>query len=459
MSASPAATIGRELAALFGAEHVREDSQSLAACAIEGLLPAAVVSPGSPEEIAALLRLASERAWTVVPAGGGTQQSVGGVPERVEVVVRTDRLRAVHHYDPGDLTLGVDAGLTLAAVDRMLAGHGQILPLDVARPEAATIGGVLATAAHGPMRHAYGGVRDFCIGITFVTGDGAIAHGGGRVVKNVAGYDLMKLLIGSHGSLGVITGANFRVFTRPAATCTFECSFASVEEAKRFRDRVLSSPLTPRCLELLSPYAGDYLQAPPPAEPSPEETEMLPVDRGSEGWRILVRAAGSEAVLARYRRELKGGTTRELAGEEETRLWSAVSEFSETVMARHRNAMMVALSVPVASVASTLEAAERAALDNNFLLASVGRVGVGSMLLAFIPLLVDPPSAMQYVAAVSAFRGSLPRDASAIVARCPREAKLHFSVWGSSPTDLECMRAVKRALDPASILNRGRFMV
>jgi FAD/FMN-containing dehydrogenase len=231
-----------------------------------------------------------------------------------------------------------------------------------------------------------------------------------------------------------------------------------MEEAMRFRDLVLRSPLTPRCLELVSPYADDYLHAPPVAQ-NPDETEMLPVDQGSGAWRILVRAAGSDAVLARYRRELRGGTTRELQGEEEVRTWAAVSEFSETVMARHRNAMIVTLSVPIASVAGALAAAERAALDNNFLLAAVGRAGVGSLILAFIPLLVDPPSAMQYVAAVSAFRGSLPRDASAIVERCPREAKLHFSVWGSSPTDLESMRAVKRALDPAGILNRGRFLV
>ncbi|MGH6629541.1 MAG: FAD-binding oxidoreductase, partial [Burkholderiales bacterium] len=402
--------------------------------------------------------LASEREWIVVPAGGFTQQFVGGVPERVDIVLRTGRMRAVHHYDSGDLTLGVDAGQKLAEVDRTLAEHGQILPLEVARPESATIGGVLATAAHGPLKHAYGGAREFCVGVTFVTGDGKIAHGGGRVVKNVAGYDLMKLLIGSHGSLGVITSANFRVFTRPGATRTFECGFATLEEAMRFRDLVLGSALTPRCLELVSPYADDYLHDAPPSQ-NPEETEMIPVDRGSGAWRVMVRAAGSEAVLDRYHRELRGGTTRELEGEEETQIWSAVSGFGEAVMARHRNAMILGLSAPVATVAAALTAAERAALDNNFLLAVVGRAGVGSMLLAFIPLLVDPPSAMQYVAAASAFRGALPRDASAVVARCPREAKLHFDVWGSTPTDRGAMRRVKQAMDPKNVLNRGRFAI
>ena len=116
----------------------------------------------------------------------------------------------LEHYDPGDLTIGVGAGCSLTEINQALNKHGQFLPVDPPHPELATVGGLLATAAHGPLRHSYGGLRDFCIGISFVTGDGIIAKGGGRVVKNVAGYDLMKLLIGSHGTLAVISSANFR---------------------------------------------------------------------------------------------------------------------------------------------------------------------------------------------------------------------------------------------------------
>ena len=137
------------------------------------------------------------------------------------------------------------------------------------------------------MRHGYGGLRDYCIGIKFVTGDGRKAKGGGRVVKNVAGYDLMKLLIGSQGTLGVITGASFKLFPAPRQTRTFVAEFARIAEAVEFRNRVLRSPLSPMCLELVSPRAGELLSLP-----------------STERWRVALRAAGTDAVLARYRSEL-----------------------------------------------------------------------------------------------------------------------------------------------------------
>jgi FAD/FMN-containing dehydrogenase len=165
-------------------------------------------------------------------------------------------------------------------------------------------------------------------------------------------------------------------------------------------------------------------------------------------------------VLRRYRSELGQAIARELEGEEETRLWRAFAGFEEAIVARHQNAMLFAVSVPSAGVAAALASAERAALDYNFLCAVIGRVGVGSLRVAFLPIAVDPPAAMQYANAASELRGRLPEEqASAVVLRCPKEAKPHFNLWGTSPTDLEAMRAVKSALDPENRLNRGRFML
>jgi glycolate oxidase FAD binding subunit len=454
-------SVARELASICGAGHVEEDP-ALEAFAIDGMVPVIAVSPGTAEEVAQVLSYAALQKLNVVPAGGFTAMATGAIPERIDILLRTARLSAVAHYDPGDLTVGVGAGCTLASLDSELAKKDQFLPLDPPHPEHATIGGTMAAAVHGPLKHGYGGVRDFCIGVQFVTGDGKLVKGGGRVVKNVAGYDLMKLLIGSYGSLGVIVGANFKVFPRPGRrdmTRTYVLEFSSLSGAIHFRNFVRGSHLSPLCLELVSPRAQEYLtEAPAPRNPD----DYAPAAPGSPPlahWRILLRAAGSEKVLERYRKEMGINLSRELKGEEETRAWQYLSGFEGAVLERHRNAMFARLNVSPAAVEAAIGAADQAAVDNNLLLAVVGRVGLGSLALAFIPLSVDPPSAMQYANTVSALRAALPPDSGLIVTRCPLEAKWHFNVWGSTPTDLESMRAVKRALDPHNILNRGRFLV
>jgi glycolate oxidase FAD binding subunit len=457
-AAGTAVSLARELAAIAGEERVREDAATLAGLAVEEVMPAVAVAPGSAEEVAAILRFASTHDLTVVPAGGFARQGIGGVPERVDIVLETRRLAALEHYDPGDLTLGASAGVTLSALEEELAAHQQFLPIQSPHAGRETLGGLLAAAASSPLRHRHGGLRDYCIGVHFVTGDGRIAKGGGRVVKNVAGYDLMKLLIGSFGTLGVIVSANFKVFPKPRQTATFACDFATPEEALAFRNRLLRSPLSPVALEIASPRAHEYLREAPPARDLDHVPPQAPLKLESGTWRVLLCAAGSDAVLARYRRELGGAVTAEMIGDAEAAFWRDFLRFEDSVLARHHNAMVVHVSLPLSAVAGALASAERA-LDNNFMPAVVGRFASGSLTIAFLPLLVDPPSAMQYVAAVSAFRGALPHDASAVVTRCPREAKLHFDVWGTSPTDRESMRRVKRALDPAGILNRGRFLI
>jgi glycolate oxidase FAD binding subunit len=425
VSVTSPVSLTHELAAICGAEHVQEDLRALERFAIDEVVPSIAVSPRSSDEVAAVLRLASARDLTVIPAGGFSGQETGGIPERIDVLLRTNRLDQILHYDSGDLTVSVGAGCTLANLQAVLAERGQFLPVDPPRPETATVGGLLARAAHGPLRHAYGGLRDFCIGIEFVTGDGKLAKAGGRVVKNVTGYDLMKLLTGSYGTLGVITSANFKVSPLPRQTRTFIAQFTSYQ-----------APRDP----------DDY---------HPEQA----LRRDDAGWNLVFRAAGSDAVLARYRRELGNAVTKELGATEETDFWQVATNLMPAIISRHCNAMVLHMNVAPSEAQPAISAAERAALDNNFIPAITGRVGLGLLVAGFIPLSVDPPSAMQYALAVSALRSALPDDSSLTVASCPTEAKRHFGVWGSSVTDFSSMLAVRRALDPRGILNRGRYFV
>ena len=460
-TAASAVSVFDELAAIVGIPNLSDDVPELITLDIQGTQSAIRVSPASPEEVAAILRLVAARGLAIAISGGFTRQHIGNPPERAEILLDTSRLTTLEHYDPGDLTFGVGAGATLASVGARLAEHHQFLPLDVAQAKRTTIGGLLATNASVPLRHGYGGLRDYCIGVRFVTGDGVVGKGGGRVVKNVAGFDLMKLMIGSFGTLGVITGASFKVSPRPRQTATFVCELPSLAAAITFRDHIATSALTPIRFELLSPRAMEYVAPQSGTHSEARDPDhyhpAAPVAAPETTWRVALTAAGSDAVIARYRRELSAD--RELTGSEEGDFWRGQHDFEANVAARHRNAMVMQLSVPASAVEAALAGAERAAVEQNSMFAAVGRAVLGSLTVAIIPLSVDPPSAMQYANAASAIRGALPPDGSAYVLRCPIEAKSHFDVWGSTPTDRSMMIAVKRALDPGDILNRGRFLL
>lgn len=434
------AQLARELAAIAGEANVCEEAGALTGFAIDGVRPGIWVVPGSADEVAGIIRVANERRASVTVAGGFTKQSMGNKPETVDILLRTERLNRVLHFDPGDLTVGVEAGCRVGEVQRTASESALLFPLDIAKATQATIGGVLTTASFGPLKHGFGGVREYCIGVSFVTGDGRIAKAGGRVVKNVAGYDLMKLMIGSHGTLGVITSANFKLFPAPKQTLTFVADFADCRSAMEFRDLVRCSSLSPMCLEVLSPRAHDY------------------VAESGEGWSIAVRAAGSNAVLGRYRRELGSSVQREFGGAEEERFWSGVREFPETVVRQHQNAMLLSLQLAATDAALMLDQMNRISENCNFLFACVGRAALASLEYALIPLSVDPPPVEQYSNALKEVLRMSSARGVAIVTHCPREAKRYLSVWGEPTGDLDAMLAVKHALDPNDIMNRGRFL-
>jgi glycolate oxidase FAD binding subunit len=336
-----------------------------------------------------------------------------------------ERFNAIEHYDPGDLTIGVGAGATIGEVAAMLRDQGQMLPIDIANSDRVTIGGAMAVAAQGPLKHFCGGVRDFCLGVRYVSGDGIAAKAGARVVKNVAGFDVMKLLIGSYGSLAVITSASFKLFPAPPVTQTFVCRFANLEEAIEFRDSIANSPLTPMCVELLSP-------------------------RGSEsaGWTIAVQAGGSERVLARYASELGEAVSQRLSGFDEQKFGDDAQSLGQD------SPLVLKASLPPGSAGAVITEAQRIAVENDVRLAAWGRIAIGNLFFA-----LDGAMAESYVTVVDRLRAALPHDASAVVTRCPTALKPAINVWGTSPTHLESMAAAKRALNPKDTLNRGRFLL
>lgn len=431
------ARVARDLASICGMEHVTEAPTDT----IRGCIASAAVHPGSAQEIAAVLRFANENDLTVVPAGGFTQQHVGAVPTQIDILLHTSRLTEVEHYDSADLTIGLGAGQTVAKLCETIGASGLLFAGDPPAWQQATIGGLLATGLTGPRRHGYGGLRDYCIGIRFVTGDGRVGKGGGRVVKNVAGYDMMKLLIGSWGTLGIITAASFKLFPWSPQKRTFVAAFPTLAEAVEYRNAVLRSPLSPMCLELVSAEAG----------------KMLPGQTGPAAWSLYVRGTGSDVVLGRYRSELGTAVSREIDGDDEAAFWRALADLPHALWQERPESLLLSFSVPLSDVFSVINDATTIAEGNNLMLAAFGRIGVGHILLALWRA-GNAPADSALVSAASALRNRLPKDASMLVLNCPPGAQKEIG-GVRTPTHVESMRAVKHALDPKDILNRGRFLL
>ena len=238
--------ITEDLQGIVGADNVLE---ATAEDAVEGVQPAFVVEPGTVEETSELMKLAAREGLAVSPRGGGTKTHIGDPPRRLDLVVSTARLNEVLEHTPGDQIVRVEAGVKLEDLQEQLSGSNQMLALDP--PESgATVGGIIATNSSGPRRYRYGTIRDLIIGITVVLYDGTVAKAGGKVVKNVAGYDLSKLFTGSLGTLGIIATANFRLHPRPDTARTVAVEVTDPQQAQAAAQSIVHSQVEATAVEL-----------------------------------------------------------------------------------------------------------------------------------------------------------------------------------------------------------------
>ncbi|MCO5992429.1 FAD-binding oxidoreductase [Actinoallomurus rhizosphaericola] len=220
--------------------------------AVQGVTPSYVAEPGTVAEAAELMRAAAEHGLTVVPRGAGTKMHWGAPPDGCDLLVDTRRLHRIVEHAAGDLVVKTEAGLALDDLREALAGSRQQLALDPL-PPGGTVGGVLATGTAGPRRLLYGSARDLLIGVTVVRADGVVAHAGGKVVKNVAGYDLGKLFTGSYGTLGLIVEAAFRLHPLPRAIAYVSATAADAGQALAMVQALLRSALVPAAIEVDGP--------------------------------------------------------------------------------------------------------------------------------------------------------------------------------------------------------------
>ena len=391
--------------------------------AIDGVVPGVVATPATPAELAKTLGWATEAGRTVLVRGGGTKLGWGPSPRSVDLLVSTMAMNAVDEHRHGDLTATVQAGATLAATNAVLRRHRQWLPLDPPWRDRATIGGIVAANDSGPRRQRHGAPRDLIIGMTLARADGVMAKTGGIVVKNVAGYDLARLMTGSFGCLGVILTATFKLAPLSEASRTVAVAFHASARCGPFVADLLAHASTPTALELATPPATMLIRF--------ESIETVAVEQVEQA-----------ATLARDH----GGTPVILTGEDEVVAWR---EHDARVF--DQEGTIVKIVILPAELSSTLAWLDDTAKTRRLDYVVTGRAGLGVLYLGL------HGAVSEQAVFVTALRARLPIGrGSATILRADPELKAMVDVWGPVGDSLRVMQEVKRRFDPTGTLNPGR---
>jgi glycolate oxidase FAD binding subunit len=401
------------------------------AARIDGIASTSGATPASREELAEVLHAADGRGQAVAPVGGGTQLDLGMPPARLDLVIETTRLNKVVEYEPADLTVTVEAGITFAELQTLLGAQGQFLALDPPAAPGATLGGLMATNASGPLRFAYGTARDLVIGTRVANPDGTVTHAGGRVVKNVAGYDLNKLYIGSLGTLGIIVELSFKLAPIPPATNTIVGQFADVNGARSIINAVVQSPLSPMAIELVGPHAAAGASLP----------ELV---------LVVFRVGGYPQAVERQVRDLSALVTQHGGRQVEASdtVWDDLANMRIAAQSRD---VVVKAAMPLVESTRAVEILERrlAGLDP----VVWAHAGNGIAYAA-----CQAPSDSAILRDLRAEIAALGANASLVIQRCPIELKRALDVWGDPGSSIALMRALKAKLDPNNTLNPGRYV-
>lgn len=411
-----------------------EQQVQISAALVPGTQIDYVVYPATPAELAEVMTCASQNRWRVLPCGSGSKLHWGGLAEGVQVVVSTAKLNRLIDHAVGDLTVTAEAGIRFAELQATLAKVGQFLAIAPTFPDRATLGGIVATADTGALRQRYGGIRDMLIGLSFVRSDGQVAKAGGRVVKNVAGYDLMKLFTGSHGTLGIIDQVTFRVY--PLATASQTVMLTGTAEAiAQATQTLLASALTPTAIELLS-----------------DSTAQLQMGQGMglvsrfQGIAVSVEQQSAKLLEVGQALDLKGEV---LTDGDESDLWDKLSERFEEAADESTITCKIGV-LPANAVATLAKVSEMSQGEMTEAIATIhASSGLGKLKVSGD----TTPEALLKIRQLCESQGGFLTVLSA-----PHSFKQQLDVWGYSGNALEWMQKLKHQFDPQNLLSPHRFI-
>jgi glycolate oxidase FAD binding subunit len=397
--------------------------------AILGVRPRAAYAPGTVEECAEVMTIAAHERLRLGFLGGGTQLGLGAPPTALDAVVRTENLARIVEHAPADMVVVVEAGVTLAALQVAVGAHGQRLALDAPQPERATIGGLVASGAFGPLRARYGAIRDLIIGVTLVRAGGEVARGGGKVVKNVAGFDLPKVVCGSLGTLGMVATAAFRLHPMPEVMATVLATGVRAEAVVALVAAARDAQLEPASVVALTTGTGD--------------ATAPTVARFDLGFRFEGFGRGIAQQVARIIElaRIADVAAALLSDDAAAAFWGRHDAIRTAAPLRIRVAGLPARFPSIAALVSGLgQLAWYATLG-------LGFVGGAA------------PDIAAATAAVTGARTALAAEGGSLVVEAgPAELRAVVDPWGPPPPSFAIMQRLKQRFDPQGLLNPGRFV-
>jgi glycolate oxidase FAD binding subunit len=375
--------------------------------------------PSTSEELRDALATAGASRQTIELFGSDTKRSMAGPVAAADVRISTAGMRRILQYEPRDLTISVEAGIPFSELNTSLASHGQMIPLDGPYCGEATAGGVVAANISGARRRLYGTARDLVIGMKFATLDGKLVQSGGMVVKNVAGLDMGKLMIGSFGTLAAIASINFKLTPRPAIARTILFTFEDLKTAMGARDAAIRGVLHPVAVDLLNP--------------------VLSAQVGTKSFTLALIFAGNQAVIERSIREAEAfGSLKTLTAEEEQRFWSSLYAITPRHLEKFREGVVVRVSTTLKECGEALASVE-----------GPGHAHAASGVVR--AWFTRPDSASRWLAA------AVKKGWKGVVEFSAEPARQNLTLWPEPGGDFAIMREVKRMFDPENLLNRGRL--
>jgi glycolate oxidase FAD binding subunit len=452
------AKIATRLESILGAKIIFGAEEELRDYAVDGVVPKAVVKPKSSAEVVEIAQFARSEGLSLIASGSRSKLGMGMPPTRFDIAIDMRAMSGIVHFDAGDLTLSVEAGMTLRTLEHVLANKQQFLPIAVPCYADSTVGGAVASGIESALRQQYGTVRDFLIGAEFVEGKGTVCKSGGRVVKNVTGYDLHKLLVGSLGTLGIITRLNFRTFPMPRVFGGFAASFSDAQGALAFRASVEPKGLPIANIEVLDPEAIELVRSELEKANAP-----FPTSNGSGRWFVYVSYEGNEAVVQRITRELerlardgKAVDAGEMESSADAAMGSVMREAFDWLRWCAPAVGLFRITLPslsAASFARLREIADVSSLRHALLIRAGGVVYLALFAEQEQLSSVDALSK----AAESVFSSVAEMQGAAMLLHAPQTLKQRINVWGAKRADFPMMERVKRAFDPGNIFAPGRF--